>query len=74
MGLRRVVDEHAARALMELLPGKRRRRWMLFLMNHNEVEADDWTGTLNLAVKAIGGLGTAHITQSHSWDLETGAE
>ncbi len=64
-------DEQAARALLELLPGRRRKRWLIFLMHHAELEDAEFVGTLNLAVKAIGGLGTAHITQSHSWDLES---
>ncbi len=64
------MDEQAARAMVELLPGVRRRRWVLFLILHPELEDAAFVGTLNLAVKTCGGLGTAHITQSHSWDLE----
>ncbi len=65
-----MLDEPAARALAELLPGRRRKRWLVFMMHHPELEEPEFVGTLNLAVKALGGLGTAHITQAHSWDME----
>ncbi len=65
-----MIDELAARALMELLPGTRRKRWMLFLMHHPELEDVEFVGMVQLSIKGFGGLGTAHIAQSHTWDLE----
>ena len=65
-----MIDEPAARALSTLLPGVRRRRWLLFLIDHPECEADAWFGRIILAVKNGGDLGVVHIDRHEEFNLE----
>ena len=65
-----MVDEQAARALAQLLPGRRRKRWLLWAINHPEVEDEAFTGTVNWAVK-LGCIGTIHVTRSHTFELDS---
>lgn len=46
---------------------------MLRLINHPEIEDEDFTGVVQLSVKATGGAGSFHITRSHTWDLDVEA-
>ena len=64
--------DQAARALAELLPGRRRRRWLLELLQHPEIEDDSWTGTIQISVKHLGGIGGMHITRGEFRDFDSG--